>query len=194
MNVAGVGKLNLSALASQQWHHAVPQAYAHRPLAWSHTRSAISRFKPIGTTFPLLYFAPDPVTALFEVQALLGHPRIGPVLLNASHWHVAQVSIQLGAIADLASSASERAAIDTTVQELTGDWADYGVRTTVSGPVQSNPPAPTQALGESLYMRGNCQGFLAPSAKNSVFANLVVFPDRVGIDHQGLTIGMQTST
>ena len=83
---------------------------------------------------------------------------------------------------------SERARIQTTVQELTGDWADYAKRTVNSPDVSSTPPAPTQQLGEDLYQIPRCQGFLMPSARNSIHPNLVVFPDRVRINHNGLTI------
>ena len=62
------------------------------------------------------------------------------------------------------------------------------MRTASSLDVASTPPAPTQQLGADLYLMTRCQGFLTPSAKNSTLANLVVFPDRVRIDHDTLTI------
>ena len=34
-----------------------------------------SRFKEATASFPLLYLAPDRLTALLEVRAFLGHPR-----------------------------------------------------------------------------------------------------------------------
>ena len=98
-----------------------------------------------------------------------------------------QVSVRLDHVADL-RTASERTRIQTTVQELTGDWEDYVARNRNSPDVSSTPPAPPQQLGEDLYQIPCCQGFLTPSARNSILPNLVVFPDRVSIDHDTLTI------
>ena len=95
--------------------------------------------------------------------------------------------MRLDRIADLRTE-TERARIQTTIQELTGDWVNYAVRTASSPDVASTPPAPTQQLGEDLYRMTPCQGFLTPSARNSTLPNLVVFPDRVRIDHDTLAI------
>ena len=161
--------------------------HARAPLAWRHSCTAKSRFKESKTSFPVLYLAPDRLTALLEVRALLGHPRGGAIASSPGRWRVARVEVRLDRVADL-RTATERARIQTTVQELTGDWVDYAVRTASSLDVASTPPAPTQQLGEDLYRMTRCQGFLTPSAKNSTLPNLVVFPDRVRIDHDTMTI------
>ena len=171
----------------QVWYRAVRVAHAANSLAWHHTRTQNTRFKHAAATFPLLYFAPDSTTALLEVRALLGHPRIGSLVPLPGSWLAVKVVIRLDRVADL-RTAGERTKIPTTAQELTGDWLDYTVRTARSSEVSSSPPAPTQQIGEVLYRQSNCQGFLAPSAKNSVLPNLVVFPDRVTIDQQNLVI------
>lgn len=107
-------------------------------------------------------------------------------------WHhpdyiVWRVTVHLDRVVDFRTPGG-RTIIQTTVQELTGDWVDYHNRGAASPDIASNPPAPTQQLGEALYQSTNCQGFLTPSAKNPVLPNLVIFPDRVSIDRRALTI------
>ena len=187
-----VGGLRLHALpgrgyAKTHWYRAVSPVHARFPLAWRHTRTAKTRFKRAGAHYPLLYLAPDRFTALLEVRGLLGHPRSGPIMPVSGDWHIVKVTVNLDRVADFRSS-GERATVTTTVQELTGDWVDYDSRTVVSPEIASGPPAPTQQLGEALYQRTSCQGFLTPSARNPVLPNLVVFPDRVRIDRRALTI------
>lgn len=101
---------------------------------------------------------------------------------------IVPVTVHLDRVVDFRTS-GERAIVPTTVQELTGDWVDYYSRVAASPEIASNPPAPTQKLGEALYKHTNCQGFLTPSAKNPVLPNLVIFPDRVSIDRHAFTIG-----
>ena len=192
-----VSGLSLCALpgpgyAKMDWYRAVSSLHARAPLAWGHSFTVKSRFKQTGASFPLLYLAPDSFTAMLEVRALLGHPRSGSITPVSRGWHIAQVRVRLDHVADLRTP-SERARIATTVQEMTGDWVDYAARTPRSPDVSSTPPAPTQQLGEDLYRMTCCQGFLAPSARNSTLPNLVVFPDRVRIDHNTLTISPSRS-
>lgn len=187
-----VSALSLNALpgpqyAKNDWYRAVRISHAGKPLAWGHSYTGKTRFKEATASFPLLYLAPDRDTALLEVRAFLGHPSTDPIVPMTGGWHVARVDIRLDHVVDLRTM-SERARIQTTVQELTGDWADYAKRTVSSPDVSSTPPAPTQQLGEDLYQIPRCQGFLTPSARNSIHPNLVVFPDRVSIDHDTLTI------
>ena len=112
----------------------------------------------------------------------------GAGVLRRHHPHyIVRVTIHLDRVVDFRTPGG-RTIIQTTVQELTGDWVDYDYRVTASPDIASNPPAPTQKLGEALYQHTSCQGFLTPSAKNSVLPNLVIFPDRVKIDHRALTI------
>ena len=175
--------LAFSSLTQKQWCRAVRHRYAAHPL-WS-TRAIETRFKALGTTFPLLYFASDENTALLEVRAILGRPD--PAKASAIGWTTIPVDVRLDNVADLRGSA-ERTKVETTVQELTGDWKDYASRTSTSQDISSNPPAPTQRFGAALHSNAKCQGFLTPSAKNPLVANLVVFADRVAIDEKALTI------
>ena len=187
-----VSALSLHALpgpqyAKNDWYRAVRISHAGKPLAWGHSYTGKTRYKQAKAIFPLLYLAPDALTARLEVRALMGHPRSGSISAVPGGWRVVQVSVRLDHVADL-RTASERTRIQTTVQELTGDWEDYVARNRNSPDVSSTPPAPTQQLGEDLYQIPCCQGFLTPSARNSILPNLVVFPDRVSIDHGTLTI------
>ena len=131
--IRAVSGLSLHALPSPgytkvDWYRAVSIIHAHAPLAWEHSCTVKSRFKPAKATFPLLYLAPDRFTALLEVRELLGHPRTGSITRVPGRWHVAQVHVRLDRIADLRTE-TERVRVRTTVQELTGDWVDYAVRT-----------------------------------------------------------------
>ena len=150
-----VSGLSLQALpgpdyAKTDWYRAVSISYARVPLAWGHSYTGKGRFKQANARFPVLYLAPDEFTALLEVRAFMGHPRSGSITAASGRWRVVQVRVRLDHVADLRTT-SERARIQTTVQELTGDWADYAARTHSSRDVSSTPPAPTQQLGEDLY-------------------------------------------
>lgn len=133
--------------------------------------------------FQILYFAEDPIVAAFEYGALFGtlwgpfgylpNPRRGYVLLN--------VSVVLQEVVDLTDEPGAQRPLDTTAQELTGDWDGYGQRG--SGlPVPLHAPsglAPTQELGEALYQTG-IEGFTSISAKVPTHRTLMVFPQNRG--------------
>ncbi|MDD9961680.1 MAG: RES family NAD+ phosphorylase [Gammaproteobacteria bacterium] len=73
-------------------------------------------------------------------------------------------------VVDLADPAN-RSIIDTTPQELTGDWRGY--RTPHAA------PAPTQALAHAVHQAlPATHGILAPSARNPSVSNLIVFHPR----------------
>ena len=155
--------------AKIDWYRAVRISHAGKPLAWGHSYTGKTRFKEATASFPLLYLAPDRLTALLEVRAFLGHPRTGSIVPMTGRWHVARVDVRLDHVVDLRTR-SERTRIQTTVQELTGEWADYTERTDNSPDASLMPPAPTQQLGEDLYRMTRCQGFLTPSAANAAVA------------------------
>ena len=178
-------------LPHQTWCRAVQTAYSDNPLWWLHPDpadpvgpSSPKRFRAGGETFPLLHFARDENTALLEAQAITGAPNAAR--MRKGGWRTFRISISLDRVADFLRP-SERRTIKTTVQELTGDWEGYRNRT-ASSLVASLPPAPTQKIGEALYSTTDFQAFLTPSAKNPMYPNLVVFPDRVRIDATALTI------
>ena len=190
--ILNVGKLTLHALPGpgytrSTWYRTVREKYAAQPLDCEHTRWNGSRFKPSAEEFSILYLAPDYSTALLEAGALLSHPRRGTVPGRSGRWQTVRVNVRLDRVVDLRTT-GERNQVATTVQELTGDWLNYAHRTASTPDVSSTPPAPTQNLGVALYQGTDCQGFLTPSARNSMLPNLVVFPDRVSIDRGTLTI------
>lgn len=112
------------------WFRAVRQHHFATALDYGHTISAPGRFNP-GTGqhpgFPVLYLAEDQHLCLLEVSALFGvrgderqvvaNPRAGV-------WTVFPVRVQLSRVVDL-SDPSQLQLLDTSVQELTGDWFGY---------------------------------------------------------------------
>ena len=98
---------------------------------------AINRFND-GTTchltqkgYRLLYFAPDPQTALLEVRAMLGFipGPVAPASFPPRSWTVFQYQVKLGCntIVNFGDPGN-RCVKDTTIQEMTGDWQGYHVR------------------------------------------------------------------
>jgi hypothetical protein len=127
--------------------------------------------------FEILYLAGDPVTALFEFQAIFGdpssaipNPRISATVLN--------VRVVLHAIYDLTHVAQAQVPLDVTAQELTGDWRGYQTRRPHRPIPLPVGQAPTQELGMHIF-RSGIEGFLAPSAKIPTNQNLVIFPQNL---------------
>jgi hypothetical protein len=166
------------------WHRAVHATYVHQPLAFQHTSTTPGRFNPGSSqrpAIPVLYLTQTPLVAQFEVGALLGSPLRGQAFApnpNPQHWTIIPVDVRLR-VADL-SRAGQRRLIETTAQELTGDWRSYYLRN--PNPAL-NPPhwtnIPTQRLGSALYGVRGLDGFIVHSAKAPVLRNLVVFPDKL---------------
>ena len=165
------------------WYRAAPAAVAnagHVPSAM-----AVNRFNDGNGTSRLLYFAPNPVTALLEARALLGFP-LGPLAPAGihRHWTVFRYTVTLArnAIVDFGDP-KQRSAFDTTIQEMTGDWEGYALRRTSNSPTSAvrvgRLTAPTQELAARLQSDLSLQGFLAPSARNPIDANLVLLYDRL---------------
>ena len=170
MNVANAQKLRTVSLPSATWYRAVAPAFAaSQPQA----SSGVTRFNQgpaASRTLGLLYFAPDPVTALFEVEALLGSIFTFSV---PNPFYAAVVSRHVVPrlnIVDLGDPATRRI-VETSRQELTGDWRTY------------RPPgsaAPTQTLAHAIYRRNSSvHGIRAPSARNPNVTNLILFYQRV---------------
>ncbi len=171
MNVANAKKLRIVSLPSATWYRAVASAFvaSQQPQA---SRS-VTRFNPGLAASPslgLLYFAPDPVTALFEVEALLGSIFTLSVQNPFYAVGVLRYVVPQLDIVDLGDPANRRI-VETSRQELTGDWRTY------------RPPgsaAPTQALAHALYQsNASLHGIRAPSARNPNVTNLILFYQRV---------------
>lgn len=114
------------------WFRAIRTAFLGTPLAVAHTVTIPGRFNyvaPGHPGFPVLYLTEDPVTALFEVGAMLGSPHrmAVPGPGHHAHWAVIGVSVKLSAVVDL-TPPGDRRLLRATVQELTGDWDVYRLR------------------------------------------------------------------
>jgi hypothetical protein len=183
MNLAACASLATIPLTAT-WYRAIQLKFWNSLLATAHTATITGRFNAGNASrpgFEILYFAEDHQVALFEVQALLGSPYPGAAYVPnpSTAWVVINVDIQLSRIADL-TKAPQRKIIDTTVQELTGDWRGYTLRishATPGAPYWSN--VPTQRLGHALHGVANLEGFLSYSARVATHRNLVVFPKKL---------------
>ncbi len=119
-----------------------------------------------------MYFAPDPLLARFEAQDVLGQWFGDAIPSFGDRQVVIEYRIELGpgaAIIDVRPA--HLAVIETTVQEMTGDWQNYEVRGTL---------APTQNLASAIFGRpDNPVGMMAPSARNPLRDNMVLFAERL---------------
>ena len=112
------------------WCRALRTTFLGTPLAVAHTVTIPGRFNyvaPGHPGFPILYLTEDPVTALFEVGAMLGSPHRASVPGHHTHWAVINVAVKLSGVVDL-TRPGERRLIRASVQELTGDWDGYRLR------------------------------------------------------------------
>ena len=119
-----------------------------------------------------MYFAPDQVLARFEARDVLGH-WFGDAVPSPRDRHVVvEYRIDLGpdpAIVD--ARPPQLATVDTTVQEMTGDWHSYP---------WGSVDAPTQNLAAAIYALPDApSGLTAPSARNPRQDNLILFADRL---------------
>jgi len=162
------------------WYRAVRPGYLETALQVQHTSGGAGRFHRKGG-FPILYLVGSPDAALFEVQFLAGVAGApgGPVPNPRMRgFTVLTIEAQLSAIVDL-TSPETRSILQTTAQELTGDWRGYGLRsaaTSLSDPVGD---APTQAMGAALFQSGRVEGFISYSARVPWEPILCVFPARI---------------
>ena len=167
------------------WIRALHPRYIANPLSTAHTATHSTRFNP-GTTadpaFELLYLAENPTLALFEVQALLGSNYPGTTFASnpaGGHWILIDVQVSLQSIVDLTRSTSRRR-IQTTVQEMTGDWRAYALRnfSRLRGGTHGSD-VPTQKLGRNLERIRGVEGFLSFSARIATRQNLMLFPHKL---------------
>jgi hypothetical protein len=183
--------VNLTAVAlltdhpeNRPWYRVVGTRYLGSAIATAHTVAVPSRFYDPTTAYPQfssLYVSDNSLVAMFEAQALFGSPTTpgGSVPAPAGAWTVLTVRVQLDAVVDLSDMASQ-ALLDASVQELTGDWRGYRLRSTITNVTNPTGTAPTQALGEAVHRdpRG-LEGLLTVSAKVPYNRNLVAFPDHL---------------
>ena len=119
-----------------------------------------------------MYFAPDPLLARFDARDVLGQWFGDAIPLRGDRHVVVEYRIELGPVASIVDTHPVHlATVDTTVQEMTGDWQRYGLRGTL---------APTRDLATAVFNRpDNPMGLMAPSARNPLRDNLVLFAERL---------------
>lgn len=168
---------------TQVWFRAIQPQFWTTSLATAQTKTIPSRFNAgaaASPAFELLYLAENPMVALFEVQALFGTPtQPGGVFPHPRQaWITVNVTVQLQAVADLTEMTSTTA-LETSAQELTGDWRGYQQR----GPLTSVPQhvglAPTQRLGAALFGVPGLEGFRTFSARLPYHSTLIIFPEKL---------------
>ena len=153
------------------------------------SKTAINRFNDGNGVVALRYLASDAVIALLEARALLRSFPAGLVAPGRPRtWTLFRYELAITPdlpILDFGDAAT-RAAANTTVQELTGDWQGYALRRSpppwppLAGVVSGGRFAPTQRLARELYSYHlDLVGFLAPSALALGASNLVLFHDQL---------------
>lgn len=182
MNLDRCSRLTLSPIGGV-WFRTVELQHLERSLSAAHTTEQPSRFSAgpdAAQPFEILYLCENTLVAHCEVGALLGNPWDpgGAVSRPGLPWVDINVTVRLQFVADL-TRVSEQRRIRTHVQELTGDWRGFALRsgrTTVSEPVGL---APTQRLGAALFAVPRLEAFLSVSGRVPYHRNLNVFPDKL---------------
>jgi hypothetical protein len=205
MNLTGCSSMPTGSLHGV-WYRAVLPRYLPSCLSAAHTPRFPSRFNigsaarppapdepsptgavPTTTAYETLYLADDPTVALLEFGALLGAlwTAGGTVAHPRAVFAQVTVNVSLQAVADLTQP---RAALvpgpaytllDTTAQELTGDWNGYRLRAASSPAPRPTGIAPTQELGLALHSVPDLEGFISFSARAPDHRVLVVFTDKL---------------
>ena len=167
MNPARAGELPLIRLPQPRWYRSVEDRYRFHPPFVS---GAPTRFNRGG--LQVAYFAPDQMLARFEARDVLGHWFGDAVPAPRDRHVVVEYGIDLGsepAIVD--ARPPQLYAVETTVQEMTGDWHGYP---------WAGADAPTQNLASAVHARPDAPlGLAAPSARNPLQDNLILFADRL---------------
>ena len=182
MNLAACGVLPRRP-ETGVWFRAIQPQFWTTSLATAQTAVIPSRFNAGANATPLfeiLYLAENPMVALFEVQALFGSPtQPGGVIPHPRQaWITVNVTVQLQAVADL-TEVTAHTRLETTAQELTGDWRGYQQRSPLTSVREPVGTAPTQALGAALYAVPGLEGFRSLSAPLPYHSTLIVFPQKL---------------
>jgi len=164
------------------WFRSIQPQHWLTSLQTAQTRATPGRFNS-GTAaipgFEVLYLAENPMVALFEVQALFGSPAPGGLVAHPRQaWITINVDVILQAVVELTDVAAQNA-LQTSAQELTGDWRGYQQRTPLASVTGPTGQAPTQVLGDALFAVGGLEGFQTISAKLPYHRSLVVFPQKL---------------
>ena len=171
MNCSKAASLPLIADVCPSWWRSVPpnRQWVNGPPPVS---TDPTRFNPGHDVLHLLYFASDPLVARFEARDLLGQFFGKHVPASELRHVIVEYAINPGEqIAICDASETRLPIIDTTVQEMTGEWRAYPF---------GAANAPTQDLAVAIYHRADKpKGLIAPSARNPCTNNLILFPDRL---------------
>ncbi len=120
MNLGACSALTTSPLTGV-WYRALPLQRLNTALQTSQTRFIPGRFNDGTGLFDVLYLCENPFVAFMEVGATFG--SLTNVIPNpAVPWAIFNVRVRLHAISDLAANV---ASLQTSAQELTGDWREY---------------------------------------------------------------------
>jgi hypothetical protein len=165
------------------WYRSVSLAHLKTPINTAHTKGTPSRFSAgpnARAPFEILYLSESPQVAQFEMGALAGDPLVVGGTLNApGSFAVVSVKVEFQRVADL-TLVSQQDLIQTSAQELTGDWRGYRHRMAATASVQEPiGTAPTQDLGEALFTVAGIEAFRTLSAKLAYHRNLIVFPEKM---------------
>lgn len=166
------------------WYRVTGPQYLATAIATNQTIVTPSRFYDPLTASPQfrsLYLADDVMVALFEAQALLGSPYTPGKMVSSPKggWVTLTVKVHLANIVDFSKGSSQKT-LETTAEELTGDWRGYRIRSPLTQVSDPTGIAPTQELGAAVFKdRRSLEGFSYVSAKVPYHRNLVVFPDHL---------------
>jgi hypothetical protein len=168
---------------SATWFRAIQPQHWLTALQTSQTRAFPTRFSagPLAPQqFDILYLAQDQNVALFEVQALLGSPYGNYMPQPARAWVILNVNVVLRNVTDL-TPAPVQSLLQSTAQELTGDWFGYQHRQRSLSLNQPTGPAPTQELGAAMWGVPKLEAFKTVSSKVPDKRVLVVFPQKLRV-------------
>lgn len=191
MRLAGVALAGLRRSALQgTWFRCFPIAFARHQFSLGYSRTIISRFSggrrlPPADQYELLYLAETRFVALCEFRALVGLPLAGSVVpLPRGVFRTKAFQVTLGNVANLTDVVGTQALLQTSAQELTGDWQGNHVRALGSAPPGITVPAPsnlapTQELGLALHQVPDIEGFLSISSVVPTRRILVVFASKL---------------
>ena len=161
------------------WYRATPpQFYPASIFQLSYTPRIASRFSAGPYSQPpyqTLYLAQTPEMALLETENVYG--RIGNTVANLHAVTLYAVEVQTFRLVNLIDPGVQ-ARLQTSTQELTGNWTIYGANMPTSPFPVFLPTAPTQLLGAALFAEG-FEGLIAPSAKDPRFPSLMLFPQNL---------------
>ncbi|MFL5244026.1 MAG: RES family NAD+ phosphorylase [Gemmataceae bacterium] len=183
MNTGACGQLARVSLTGT-WFRAIQPQYWQTSLQTAHTRTIPGRFNAGSQTAPgfeILYLSENPMVALIEVEALFGSPMsAGGAIANPRHaWLIINVEVQLQQVADLTDVPGAQDHLQTSAQELTGDWRGYQQRSPQTSVTTPTGLAPTQELGQSLYGLANLEAFQTLSVRLPYHRNVVIFPQKL---------------